>query len=279
MSTSKTVRRAVKKTVDKVLPFVSLPRRIEGGAWWLATNDWVGDAIFEGTFEQPQRHFVERYLGPGMIVLDIGAHHGLYSLIAATRVGITGRVVSFEPSPRERERLERHKRINKLDQITIEPIALGSAAGTATLYLPAAKNSGFNSLHPSEEIRSEATPVEVPVMTLDDYVANSKLDRIDFIKLDVEGGELEVLKGGEAIFRGKSRPVILAEVEDERTQPWGYQAELIVRLLEAHGYTWYSPRGGGAVEHFDTGRNDFSHNLVAIPPERREQMAHLMVTV
>jgi FkbM family methyltransferase len=271
----KSTRRAFKRVVGWVLPFVSLPQRIEGGARWYAANDWVGDAIYDGTFERPQRRFVERYLQPGMVMLDIGAHHGLYSMIAAGRVGPMGKVISFEPSPRERERLQRHRAANRFDQITIESVALGAAPGKAVLYAQRRRGSGFNSLRPAAALRSGTIEIEVDVETLDDYLRRAQIHQVDLVKLDVEGGELDALKGATHLLSSENRPLLLAEVEDERTEPWGYKAVEIVRLLEAEGYVWLSTRANGWLSPFDTDRTSFDDNLVAVPGERMDTLAHL----
>jgi len=70
----------------------------------------------------------------------------------------------------------------------------------------------------------------VRVETLDDVLWRLQVNAVDFIKLDAEGAELGVLQGARELLRGASRPVILAEVQDLRTQPWGYRARDIVRI-------------------------------------------------
>jgi len=274
----RTTRRIFKRVVGKLFPSISLPQRIEGGARWLATNDWVGDAIYEGVFELHERRFVWEFLQPGMVMLDIGAHHGLYTVIAATKVGRGGRVIAFEPSPRERARLETHRQKNRLDQVTIESIALGKEEGEATLYLPTERNSGFNSLRIAQTLRDEAMEVKVPLEKLDHYLARTKRPPVDLVKLDVEGGELDVLRGGSSVFgSGSERPAILCEVEDERTEPWGYEAAEIIRLVERMGYSWFLPSPGGRLVPFDTTRTRYAHNLVAVPPEKHDELRRLMV--
>lgn len=261
------IRHAVKVGVDRVLPFVSIPQRIEEGPWWFSSNDFVSDAIFEGSFERRERAFVQRFLEPGMVMIDVGAHHGLYALIAARAVGPSGRVVAFEPSPRERRRLERHCRINRMRHVIIEPLAVGAEPGQATLFIPSRKDSGFNSLQPADDVRSHAEPVAVELTTIDGYLARSPIDRVDLIKLDIEGGELNALKGASETIAAK-KPVVLCEVEDERTLPWGYKAEEIIDLLEAQGYSWFVPRPGGGLAPSTARGTDPGTNLVAMPPDR-----------
>jgi FkbM family methyltransferase len=272
------VRRMFKRTINMVLPSVALPMRIEGGARWLASNDWVGDSIYENVFELYERQFVWEFLKPGMAMLDVGAHHGLYTVIAATRVGNSGRVVAFEPSPRERARLEAHIRLNELSQVSVEAIALGREQSRATLYLPTKKNSGYNTLRVPEFLKAEVTPVEVPIVKLDDYLAAAPERHLDLIKIDVEGAERDVLLGGEEVLsKAPLRPLLLCEVEDERTSPWGYRALEIIEMTEAWGYSWFLPLSGGRLTPFDSRPERFAHNLVAIPPERRQELEALIV--
>lgn len=259
----------VKIGVDRVLPFVSLPQRIEEGPWWFAANDFVSDSIFEGAFEKRERAFVERFLKPGMVMIDVGAHHGLYALIAAKRVGAAGRVIAFEPSPRERRRLERHRRINRMRQVTVVDRAVGAEPGRATLFLPPRRSSGFNSLQPAAEVRARSEPVAVEVTTIDRYLAHSSVDRVDLIKLDIEGGELHALKGAARTIAAH-RPAILCEVEDERTVPWGYKAEQIIDLMKAQGYHWFLPRPGGRLIPLPGPGSETGSNLVALPAGRAD---------
>ena len=85
-----------------------------------------------------------------MIVLDIGAHHGFYTLLASRKVGKKGKVIAFEPSPRKRRKLIWHCRLNRTDNVWIESCALGSFDGEAELFLVKGKETGCNSLRPPE---------------------------------------------------------------------------------------------------------------------------------
>lgn len=87
--------------------FFGIPQRVRlpFGSHWVARNDASGRMILRGHFENVESQFVERFLKPGMVVLDIGAHHGYYTLLASQKVGPAGRVIAFEPSSRERRRI------------------------------------------------------------------------------------------------------------------------------------------------------------------------------
>ena len=107
---------------------------------------------------------------------------------------------------------------------------------------------------------------------LDDFVRKSRIERVDFIKLDVEGAELTVLKGASDLLQRSPRPVIHAEVEDIRTEPWGYRASEIVRTLDALGFEWFEPQFDGTLVRIGPEREEFQANLVAVPKESREEV-------
>jgi FkbM family methyltransferase len=251
--------------------FGVLPVRLPLGGWWLAYNDETGNKILRGRFETAERRFVIELLGPGMTVLDIGAHHGLYTLLAARRVGPNGRVVAFEPSPRERWKLALNVRLNRCANVQIENCALGSSDGEADFFLVDGMDTGCNSLRPPN-VKEPTKVVHVPVNVLDVCLRLRAIDRIDFIKLDVEGGELEVLKGAVGLLDRRPRPIILCEVQDIRTEPWGYHAREVIEFLSGRGFHWFCLSDDGGLEAVDCQQENFEGNFVAIPEERLEQL-------
>jgi hypothetical protein len=105
----------------------------------------------------------------------------------------------------------------------------------------------------------------VPVVRLDDYLERHGIERVGFVKMDVEGAELEVLKGAKRFFERTPRPVILCEVDDYRTRPWDYPARAIIEFLGRLNYQWFGLGDEGGLVPLDQ-RN--SYNLVAIPKEK-----------
>src|SRR5260370_19103422 len=96
-----------------IFPEMPIPLRLPFGAWWRAEKSALDHELIYNEFERMETGFVERLLRPGMTVIDAGAHHGLYTLLASKRVGGDGRVIAIEPSPRECERLEKHPHMNR----------------------------------------------------------------------------------------------------------------------------------------------------------------------
>lgn len=249
----------------------AVPTRLSFGSWWLAYDDAVGQGILAGSFEIVESRFVENFLQPGMTVLDIGAHHGLYTLLAARKVGRTGRVLSFEPSPRERRKLLRHLRLNRCSNVEVEYCALGSSDGEADLFLVDGAETGCNSLR-APAVNEPTEMVRVPVKTLDSRLQSRDIEQVDFIKLDVEGGEWEVLKGASKLLDRRPRPVILCEVQDIRTQPWGYRAQELIAFLRDRNFQWFHLLADGGLQALDVHQTAFDGNFVAVPAERMEEI-------
>jgi len=235
------LRPRLRRLWNRLLPHARLPLRVSPGLWWIAENDAVSDMLFEGTFERDERALVGAFVKPGMTVLDVGAHAGLYTMIAAKRARPGGRVIAFEPSARERARLERHLRINGLADVAIEPVAIGAVDGEVDLFVVETNQTGCNSLRRVPGERAMAT--RVPIRRLDAYAAERGIDRVDFVKMDIEGGERDALLGGEALFR-RTRPALLVEIEPARIAPWGYDPREIFELVASWDYEW-EPGGGG----------------------------------
>lgn len=154
-------------------PNFPIPVRLPFGAWWLAWNDVVGKAVLKGSFEKAESEFLVRMLQPGMTVLDVGAHHGFYTLLASRYIGDSGRVFAFEPSPRERRKLNWHLRWNRCSNVEVLGTALGSSAGRAELFLATGRETGCNSLRPPA-VQGTPKKVSVPVDTLDNFFGPTK---------------------------------------------------------------------------------------------------------
>jgi FkbM family methyltransferase len=251
----------------KAFPNAPAPLRLPFGAWWLVRNDHVSEPILDGKFELSEFSFVKRFLKLGMTVLDIGAHHGLYTLLASKCVGRDGRVIAFEPSPRERKALRLHLKLNRCKNVDVQEFALGDKQTTAYLHVVDDWAAGCNSLRPPD-VAANTTPVPVIIVRLDDWLADNKIKYVDFIKLDVEGAELATLKGAGWLLERRPRPVILAELQDIRTRGWGYLAKDVALLAESFGFRWFALQLDGRLSCLPEETKTYEGNFVAIPRER-----------
>jgi FkbM family methyltransferase len=263
--------RWVKASWSGVLSRVRMVRRMEPGFLWIAWSDVIRDEVLGGNFERAERRFVQRYLQRGMTVLDIGAYYGLYALTASVKVGNEGKVIAFEPSPRQFRRLRWHVRLNRCKNVRVENVAVGSGETRATLYSVGGKCGGYSSLRrpPVEEAMQ---PVQVDVTTLDNYLREHSIGDVDLMKVDVEGGEFDVFKGAGNLLRREVRPVILCELEDVRTEAWGHKARDVATFVSSFGYTWFKTTVDGSLARLPEGLDRNERNFVAVPAERIEQM-------
>ncbi len=246
----------------RIFPHMPIPLRLPLGVWWLAEESFLDQELLFGEFETMERKFVKKLLRRDMTVVDVGAHHGLYSLLASKCVGWHGRVVAIEPSPRECTRLERHLRLNRSSNVELIPCAAGEHTGEADLYLVDRFNDGCNSLRPPATPEPVGT-VRVPVRRLDDILSELEISKVDFMKLDAEGAELSALYGALKLLNRDSRPAMLVEVQDVRTRPWGYAARELLQFLMRMDYQWFAIAPKGALLPISCEQETYDANLVA----------------
>lgn len=190
-----------------------------------------------GAFEPNEFAFLRAVLSPGMVVLDGGANDGLYSLYAARRVAPGGRVLAIEPSTREFQRLEANLHLNALSNVEALKIALGSEEGETMLSIAEPGHEGQNTIgervsNPKVITTGHET---VRVETIDGLVEGLELDRLDFVKLDVEGSEVDALEGARAVL-ARFRPIVLLEAEDERLASQRRTKQDLLDIVEEVGY-------------------------------------------
>jgi FkbM family methyltransferase len=174
--------------------------------------------IISGTYEPEQTVLFQRLIQPGQTVLDVGAHVGYYTLLAATLVGRAGNVHAFEPNPRNARFLARHLRINGIPNVTVTEAAVAAAEATARFDFGSGSGTGHLAV---------AGPLEVRVTSLDHYCREHAVTPAA-IKIDVEGGELDVLAGADAVLA--QRPTLFLSTHGARVH-----AECLT-LLRLRGY-------------------------------------------
>lgn len=173
-----------------------------------------------------------RYLPVGGVLIDVGAHIGYYTLLAGTKVGPAGLVYAFEPEPNNFARLSRNLSLNHLPVVQCDRRALDAVVGERVLYLYGSDNTGRHSFAPYQQDYGRRT---VRTTTLDE-VAASVGRHIDLVKVDVEGAEAAVCRGGEGLLSSPSAPALLIELNDERLRAQGSSSALLASQLRHYGY-------------------------------------------
>lgn len=222
------------------------PLSAGGGRIVVDRNDKLARALFlRGNFDGEVGAALAKFLHPGMTFLDVGANVGLFSIIGSRLVGSRGVVHSFEPDPRNFCRLVRNVAVNNVSNVILNRMALMEKEGPIALRMLAEDGWGLYS-SVGEPLIGAAKPRDlsgktvtrlVTSSTLDTYVHEKKMKRVDLVKIDVEGTELSVLKGGEQLLGGKNGPVLIIEFNRVTTGVLGYDLCALQKYVESFGYT------------------------------------------
>jgi FkbM family methyltransferase len=182
----------------KLIPSGTIVRIRRGplkGMKWIVGASTNG--CWLGTFEVEKVAAFAGEISPASVVYDLGANTGIYTLLASRRAP-QGHVYSFEPFPRNVEFLARHLALNRITNCTVIEAAVGAASGWASFAAGAKPEMG--SVDPGGDLR-------VKMVSLDELRQTASLPRPDLIKMDIEGGELEALRGASKLLR-EDRPVL-----------------------------------------------------------------------
>jgi FkbM family methyltransferase len=202
------------KTVPRdSLVWVQVSKGLAAGLW-LAVNPRTGAHILEGSTELPVQKALQEHLRPGMVFYDLGANIGFFSLLGARLVGETGRVFSFEADPELATRLRANIARNHFGWLSVEEKAVWSETGTVAFRRADTTQSpdrglGFVTKTPNP------SALEVEAVSLDDFALS--FSPPDFIKCDVEGAEVEVMRGAQQLLQTK-RPAILVELHSDENR-------------------------------------------------------------
>jgi FkbM family methyltransferase len=192
--------------------------------------------INHGEYEANELIVIQQVTRNAQVAFDIGSNVGWYTLHLALWLGARGgKVFAFEPLPPTFSALSRNLALNDCaKRVEASRISLADQAGTATFYVPAFTGSVAASRRPLFP-QERNTTFECRVTTLDQFAEQHKVERIDFLKCDVEGSELAVLRGGLKTLSA-CRPVILLEMLRKWAATFEYHPNAIIELLAGLGY-------------------------------------------
>lgn len=212
-------------------------------------------------FYEPELIFLEKLLSPGDVFIDGGANFGIYTVVAARLVEETGHVFSFEPALESFPILEKNVKINNFTNTKLFQIGLSDREGKATFYhidnAPNSYSLGANS-------QTDLSFEEITLISIDRFVVQENIERLNLIKLDVEGVEELVLRGSIIIIE-KFRPIILFEISEIAISRMNLERDGAVNILHKHNYNFFSVRQDGKL--IDRGF-PMSGNVLAIPQEQ-----------
>lgn len=225
---------------------------------------YFSDAYAGKIFEPGTIRFMKKNIKKSMVALDIGANVGYFTLLLSRLVGPQGKVIAFEPGQYAYELLKKNININGFTNIVTFQLAVSDVPGEVILFEGPEGFDVYNSLrdikHPA------ATGVhfskrKVRAVTIDDILAEIRLGHVDFVKIDVEGAELNVIRGMRKTLEKGGHMILLFECADTIT--FGYSCQDLVKEVKQFGFRcWKLDDRGRAIE-MDSDRALSSHMIIA----------------
>jgi FkbM family methyltransferase len=222
-----------------VPPFMMrLPPELGGFAFHCDQRDSVSrEVCFTGWYEPQETQLASRLLHAGDVFVDVGANWGYFTLAGAHRVGAGGRVIAFEPEPRLFALLTSNLKANGLDFVRAYPAA--AAAGSGRLRFQAFQADSGNWGQSRSIVGDRPADFECETVSLDDALDAAGVGTVQLTKIDVEGGEADVLTGmARGLAQGRYRYVLM-EVHAALLAERGLtERDCLARLLDAGYRTW-----------------------------------------
>jgi len=187
--------------------------------------------------EKYKAKFFCNFVKEGDVVLDVGAHIGYYTLLAAVRVGDSGHIHAFEPVSKIFERLSRNISINKITNVTLNRIAVSDKCGKISIFVADNTNTGKSSLF--RMLNFSGVIEDVDSITIDKYLEQKAVEKVHLVKIDVEGNELAVLKGMTHMLSVQNPPCLLVEVNDKNLRMANTSSYEMFAYLKNYGFLPY----------------------------------------
>ncbi len=217
-----------------------------------------------GIYEVITTQFLEKIIREGDIFIDIGANCGALTLVVASVIG-KGKIYAFEPNPSVYSRLQNNLASNPEIEAVVKTLPLGIGAEKSQLFLSEDINYRGNSCIISEPSEQK---IAVEVVALDDWAEQENLERIDAIKIDVEGMEYEVLQGSKAILK-KYHPIVYFETISDFFTHKNYKIQTIYEFLSSLDYQIINPQKPYLEIPFS---GFYPPNSVAIHPSKKSRL-------
>jgi FkbM family methyltransferase len=209
--------------------------KCRGLSFYIDFNDEIQKDIYLDLFERVEAKILENYIKPGACCFDIGANIGFYSLHMAKAVGSSGKVFAFEPDPANLVQLDRNIALNGQENIvTTYPLGLSSETTTKLFSRTMDSNSGWGRIG---EWDGSPEQLQIETITLDEFVSTNNIQKIDFLKCDIEGHEFEFIKGADRTLKSGTIDIILIEYCGYILERQGTSVQDYLDIFKGYNYT------------------------------------------
>ena len=195
---------------------------------------------FFGSYEPESREIFRAVLPAGGVAVDIGANVGWHTLLMARLVGEGVRVLAAEANPSVRMQLDANLKLNRFRQVEVIPYAIANSEGTVAFHAPAADDpDSGNGYLVAGATTAQGAIIQVEARRLDDILPVARIERLDLLKIDVEGFEWPVLQGADQTV-GKYRPHIVFEYDADYASRGGGTPALLEEYFRKHRYRLFA---------------------------------------
>lgn len=205
----------------------------------------MGAAIYwSGFHEFHEFLFLHKFLTEDMVFVDVGANLGEYTLFAAKRL-TQGKVLAFEPLPKMNSLLDENVSLNHFKNVSILHYGLSDNNGILPIHEIESEHEGLSTFYPGD--RKIKNRIDVPLKSFDKEFDYFEIARIDFVKMDIEGGELNALKGAKKSI-DRFKPVVMIEINAPTYKAAGYSVDDVYQFFESLNYRPYKINKQGNLE-------------------------------
>jgi FkbM family methyltransferase len=191
----------------------------------------AASVLYCGIYDYHEMNFLLRFLRAEDSFLDVGANIGIYTLLAASKIK-SGSIYSFEPLPKNYTRLLENIELNQLNVVETFQMAISDFIGDTAFELVDADSRSYITQSPINK------NITVATNTLDNVLANKKIDSLTLGKIDIEGAEILAFKGATLLFQKQLPPIWIIEINDT-VNNFEHQKQDVVNLLQNYGYSLY----------------------------------------
>ncbi|MEK6280173.1 MAG: FkbM family methyltransferase [Acidobacteriota bacterium] len=224
-------------------------------------------------YEVKETNWLRDRVKPDWVFFDVGSNFGYYSMLVSQLSHKQARVYAFEPLARNYDLLNDNKALNGFERLETFKLALSNATGETDFLVPQLGNMGHGKIDVRDDgERGGAGSEKVQTTTLDNFVREQGVEKIDFIKVDIEGAEVLFLEGAAETLR-EFRPLMMMEFNPASLEEFGTSADVLLRMLRALDYKTYRVLANRLEAFEDVKAIEDYCNLICVPEVARDSAA------